>query len=470
MLIPLKSLKLINRASFLTLTLLTFLLSAGSIYAQSRSGGETLDQIVAVVNDHVILKSDVDESVTDYMMQLRQQNNQMPPFSEELWYSVLQNMVERYVLLDKAREDSVVVTDEQVNQQIDQRINQYISQVGSEAALERQVGKSIVQLRADLREDYRTEMIVGQYRQQKLSSVNITRPEVIEYFNNIPKDSLPTIPERVAVSQIVVTPEPMENARQEAFTLARQLRDSVLNHGKNIEELARRHSDGPSAPRGGSLGMIPLNDLVPEYSAAAAALQPGEISEVVETSFGFHVIRLNKRQGDQIDTNHILIIMDNENYDDQSAINKLKQYRDSVLTHDDVTFAELARKYSEDPNTAPQGGRILNPQTGERFIPLNQLDPALYRIVLLLEEEGDISEPKEFNIGRGNNSKKAYRIVRLDKRIPEHVANLEQDYERIKQVALQEKQFKILQKWIKNLRDLVYIEYKIPIPGNIKQS
>lgn len=459
-----------NSVYSLTLSLLILLISAGSIHAQNQSNVQTLDKIVAVVNDHVILKSDVDQSVTDYMMQMRQQNNQLPPFSEDLWYSVLQNMVERYVLLDKAREDSVIVTDEQVNQQIDQRINQYVSQVGSESALEEQVGKSIVQLRADLREDYRTEMVVGQYRQQRMQKVNITRPEVKEYFNNIPKDSLPTIPERVAVSQIVVTPAPMENAREEARQLAMTLRDSVLNHDKNIEELARRHSDGPSGPQGGSLGMIPLNDLVPEYSAAAAALQPGEISEVVETSFGFHVIRLNKRQGDQIDTNHILISMDKENYDDQTAINTLEQYKDSIQTNSDVTFAEIARKYSEDPNTAPQGGRILNPQSGERSIPLNQLDPALYRIVLLLNEEGDISDPKEFNIGSRNNSKKAFRIVRLDNRVPEHVANLEQDYERIKNVALQEKQFRIIEKWLSDLREQVYIEYKIPVPDNMKQS
>jgi len=463
----LKPFKLMNRVltlSFFVLLLITFNLS----HAQSQSQGETLDQIVAVVNDHIILKSDVDQQVTDYMMQMRQQGEQVPEFSEEMWYSIMQNMVERYVLLDQARVDSIEVTDEQVNQQIDQRINQYVQQVGSESALEQQVGKSIVQLRADLREDYRTEMIVGQYRQQKIQNINITRPEVKAYYESIPRDSLPTIPERVAVSQIVATPTPMENAREEALTLARQLRDSVLNHDKTVEELARRHSDGPSGPNGGRLGMIALNDLVPEYSAAASALQPGQISEVVETSFGFHVIRLNKRQGDQIDTNHILISMDEANYDDQAAIQKLEQYRDSVLNHG-ASFADLAREHSEDPNTAPMGGRILNPQTGERLIPLSQLDPALYRIVLLLEEEGDISEPREFNIGSGNNSRKAYRIVRLDQSVPEHVANLKQDYERIKSVALQDKQLEIIQQWLEDMKEEVYIEYRIPVPEYIKQ-
>lgn len=438
--------------------------------AQNASGGDTIDQIVAIVNDHIILKSDVDQQVTDYMVQMRQQREQNIPFSDDLWYTTLQNMVERYVMLDTAREDSITVTDEQVDQQINARLDQYIQQVGSEAALERQIGKSIVQLRSELREDYRREIIVSQYRQQRLQDVTITRPEVEAYFKAIPQDSLPTIPERVAVSQIVAVPPPLEDAREQAYKLAQQLRDSVLNHGKSIEELARRYSDGPSASNGGKLPMMAINDLVAEYSAAASALEPGEISEVVETSFSFHVIRLNKRVGDQIDTNHILISVDNEGYDDQAAIEKLKQYKDSVLSNPDVTFSELARKYSEDPNTAPQGGRILNPQTGERLIALNQLDPALYRIVLLLEEEGDISEPKEFNIGSNNNTKQAYRIVRLDNRVAEHVANLEQDYERIKNAALQEKQFRILSDWIAELKKDVYIEYKIPVPAKYKQS
>lgn len=457
--------------------LLPFLLAAfiltltfGTSKAQDQQSYNSVDKIVAVVNDHIILKSDVDQRVMEYLMQVRQQSRSNINFSEDMWYSMLKDMVNRYVMLDQARQDSIVVSDEQVNQAIDQRINQFMQQLGSEAALERQLGKSLVQIRAEMRESYREEMIVQQFRQQKRNQITITRPEVKEYFEDIPKDSLPVIPEQVAVSQIVAIPPPLEDARKEAFELASQLRDSIINHDKTIEELARKYSDGPSAPNGGKLPEVPLSDLVPEYSAAASALEPGEISEVVETSFGFHVIRLNRRSGDQIDTNHILIKVDEENYDDQAAIDKLKQLRDSVLTNKDVTFAELAREHSEDPNTAPQGGRILNPQTGERLLALDQLDPALYRIVLLLEEEGDISEPRQFNIGSGNNTKKAFRIVRLDRQIPEHVANFKQDYERIKQAALQEKQYREIQKMLSQLKDEMYIEYKIPVPDQYKQS
>jgi peptidyl-prolyl cis-trans isomerase SurA len=456
--------------SFLVISLFLIPFSSEAQINSNADGAKKLDQIVAIVNDHIILKSDVDQRVQQQLMQMQQQQNRQISFGEDIWYSVLQSMVDQYVILEQAERDSIVVTDDMVDQQINQRIQMYIDQVGSEEALEEQLGQSIVQIRADLRQSYREQMIVQRFQQKKREEINITRPEVEAYFNRIPRDSLPTIPEQVAVSQIVAIPPPLQDARAQARKLAEQLRDSVLNHGKNIEELARQHSDGPNASNGGKLPLMAINDLVSEYSAAATALEPGEISEVVETSYGFHVIRLNRREGDQIDTNQILIEVDEKSYNDQAAIDRLIAIRDSVLNNEDIRFSEMARKHSEDPNTAPQGGRLLNPQTGERHIPLEQLDPALYRIVLLLEEQGDISEPKQYTFGTGESSQRAFRIVRLDERIPEHVASLKQDYTRIKNVALQEKQSRIISQMITELRDEMYVEFKIPVPEKYKTS
>jgi peptidyl-prolyl cis-trans isomerase SurA len=237
-----------------------------------------------------------------------------------------------------------------------------------------------------------------------------------------------------------------------------------LNHGKSIEELARRHSDGPSGPRGGLLPMMALGDLVSEYSAAASALQPGQISSVVETEFGFHVIQLIRRVGDQIETRHILISVDASELDDQYAIDRLNAIKDSLETNPDLSFSAFAQRVSEDPSTKVSGGKILDPQTGERLIPLNRLDPALYRVVLVMDEVGKISEPRPFNPNNANAGK-AYRIVRLDRQIPEHVANFEQDYERLKAIALQQKQFKVYSEWIEELKNNFYIEYRIPVPN-----
>lgn len=436
---------------------LIFLIGTGSALSQQK---QVADRIVAVVNDRIILKSDVDAEVRQYLQQ-SQANNQQVSFSKDLWYSALQSMVDSQVMLEQAEIDSVIVSDEMVNRAMDNRINQMVQQAGSEEALERALGNSIIQIRAEFRDQFREQMTTQQLQQQKMSSVEITRPEVRNFFDDIPENQLPTIPEQVELSQIVVIPPELEDARDEALRKAEALRDSIVVHGKNFEELARKYSDGPSASRGGLLPMMPLGDLVANYSAAASALDPGEISQVVRTDFGYHVIRLNERQGDNIETNHILIQVDEAGVDEDFAINKLEALKDSVLNHG-ASFRELARKHSEDETTSSMGGRIMNMQTGERKMALSDLEPSLYRIALLLDEPGEISEPRPFTTPR--NQKRAFRIVWLDAHYPEHVANLEDDYNRIREIALQRKQMREMNDWLEDLREKIYVDIRIDMP------
>ncbi|MEX0680644.1 MAG: peptidylprolyl isomerase [Balneolales bacterium] len=424
-----------------------------TILAQQR---QIADQIVAVVNDHIILKSDVNQQVREIMQQ-----NQSQEFDERMWYYVLESMIDNFVLVEKARIDSVVVSDSEVNRMLDQRINQLVQQVGGERALEQAFGQPIVEIKAEYSEQFRRDMLVNRVRQQRIERINITRPEVREFFESLPQDSLPVIPESVSLSQITVIPPPRADARNHARELAEQLRDSILNHNASMEELARRYSDGPTAERGGALPMVSTADLLPEYAAAAAALDPGEISAVVNTSQGFHIIRLNERSGQNISTHHILISVSDDDVDDEYARDKLEAIRDSVLNHN-VSFAEMARRHSDDRNTAPAGGRLIDPESGQSNIPVRELEPALHRIVLLLDEPGDVSQPRSYQYGE--DQRRAYRIVRLNERIEEHVANLEQDYQMIRSFALQEKSRKILTEWINRLRDEMYVEYRIPVP------
>src|SRR6056297_67069 len=442
---------------------LLFFTAIISLFTTSLLAQETnvADRIIAVVNDRIILKSDVDEEVSQYMNQVEAQGQEVE-FSEDLWYSALQSMVDNYVMLERAKVDSITVTDEMVNRQMDARINDLIRQAGGERAVEEAFGKSIIQLRADFRDQFREQMVVQRVQQTKMMEINITRPEVENFFNEIPEEQLPTIPEQVGVSQIVIIPPPLEDAQSSAYQKAEAIRDSIVNHGKEFEEMARKYSEDQSAQRGGSLPMLPVNDLVANYSAAATAIEIGEISEVVRTEFGYHIIRLDDRRGDQVETSHVLIKIDETLVDEDQAIEKLNAIRDSVLNHD-KRFADMARKYSEDEVTKALGGRIVNRQTGERLIPISQLEPALYRIVLLLEEESQISEPRSYNPPRQNVSK-AFRIVRLDRHIPEHIASLEQDYDRIREIALQQKQMQEFRSWLEGLRDEVFIEFKIPMP------
>jgi len=427
-----------------------------TLTAQSQS--EISDKIVAVVNDHIILKSEVDNRTAEFM-----QSQQGMPFSEELWYDVLESMIDNLVMVEKAKIDSVVVTDDEVNRQLDQRIRLLTQRAGGEQQLERALGRSIVQLRAEYREQFRQDLTAERMREQERRKISVTRPEVVEYFNSIPADSLPLIPESVSLSQIVVIPPPKAEGENRAFQLAVAIRDSILNHNAEFEAMARRYGEDGTAPNGGLLPMMPMGDLVPEYSAAASALSPGEISQVVQTPFGYHVIRLNRRVADQIETNHILIRVGDDELDEAFAINKLEALRDSVLSHDKA-FSVLARRHSDDKATAPSGGRLVNPQTGDRQLPVDQLDPNLFRTTLLLENVGDISEPRPFNTGQGGTQQRAFRIVMLNNRIPEHLANLDDDFELIRMFALQDKQQRLLSQWMTELRDEVHVQYFIENP------
>ncbi|MCC5907921.1 MAG: peptidylprolyl isomerase [Balneolaceae bacterium] len=454
--------------SKLFLSTLIFLSYSSVMMAQSSSSstGQVSDRIVAIVNDRIVLKSDVDNEVANFLRQAEIEGSDLT-FSEDLWYSALQSMVDNYVLLEKAEIDSVVVSDDMVSRQMDERINQLIRQAGSEQALEEAFGQSLIQIRADFREQFREQLVAQMVQQQKMSKISITRPEVEEFFNQIPEDSRPVIPEQVTVSQIVVIPDPLEDAREEAFAKAQALRDSITTYGKDFEEMARLYSDDATSQRGGLIPMMPLDDLVSNYSAAASALEPGGISEVVRTEFGYHVIRLNRRSGDSIETNHILIRIDQGQIDEQAAIDKLEAIRDSVMNHG-KSFADMARRHSDDEETRMTGGRIVNPQTGERMMQMSNLDPALYRIVLLLDEEGQISEPRSYTPRGRSSDRRAYRIVRLDRHIPEHRANLKDDYDRIREIALNQKRQERMAKWIDEIRDEVYIEFKISMPDDIE--
>ncbi len=445
------------RVQTLLAAIIGLLTITSAVQAQQK---KVLDQIVAVVNNHIILKSDVDSVLAQYL-QSEQQSGKVT-FHKSMWYQALESEVDKYVLLEKAKIDSVTVTDQEVDKALNQRIDQMEKQAGGKKALEDYFGKSIIELKSQWRDLYRQDAIVNKVRQNELSKIDISRAEVVDFYNSIPKDSLPTIPESVKLAQIVKIPPPDKDAEKAAYNLASELRDSIVVYHKDFEALAKRWSQGPSASYGGHIGLISVKDLVPEYAAAAAALQPGQISHVVKSSFGYHVIRLNKRVGDKIDTDQILIKIDKDRRDDQKAVKFLDQIRDSVLKYH-KSFADMARKYSDDEATAPSGGELLNPQTGDQYLDLTKLDPSLYRIVLLLDKKGEISQPKPYTI-QNPQQEKAYRIVQLKDRVKEHQANLQQDFELIKNYAMQQKKMKIMAKWMQGLRNQVYVEYMIPVP------
>lgn len=445
------------------LNILLFALGISSLASAQQS--KVLDRVVAQVNNHIILKSDIDSLVSEVLTRERGMR-----FDENVWYEILESQIDKYVLIEQAAIDSVEISEEQLERRLEDYIRNLTAQFGSEQALEEALGKSIYEYKNEWRPRVKENELASQVRENFRSKVTISRREVEEFFNSIPKDSLPMIPEQVQMAHIVAIPPLSSDAKQRAYDMASAIRDSIINHGKKIEDMAVAYSSDPTAKQnGGLISMTNLSDLVAEYSAAAAALEPGQISEVVETVFGFHVIRLNRRIGDQIETNHVLIQINTNESEDEVAIRRLEAIRDSLLNHG-KSFTEMARKYSDDRATSPYGGRLRDPMTGDILLDIDRLDPALYSMVILLDNVGDISDPRPYNVPPSASQRelrKAYRLVQLQKKIPQHRANLKDDYELVSNYALQLKQLRELSNYLEELRKTIYVEYKINKPSRI---
>lgn len=424
------------------------LLLSDLLHAQSPAQNQVLDEIVVVVGHELILRSEVDALLAGYLQQQRQ------TYSDELWLEALNQLIDQKVLAEHARRDTTIqISDDRVEQALQERLNQFMQQVGGQTRLEEIYGKTLTQLKAELRNDFREQMLAETFRNRKLQQIRITPSEVRAWFEQFPTDSLPTLPDLVRLSHIVRYLRPSEQARQEAFEIATSIRDSIVSGRTSFEDMARRFSEDPgSAAAGGHIPDTRLADLVPEFAAIAARIPLGEISQPFETPFGVHILRVNRRQGDLIDFNHILIRIDERQADPSEAIAYLKAVRDSILQYN-LPFGLMARRHSEEEATAAQGGRVVDPRTGERDLVLSALDPTWRRTIDTLEV-GEISHPAEAVLLDG---RRAYHIVRLDQFTPSHRVNLETDYARIEQLALQDKRARELRQWLNELRQSVVI-------------
>ena len=410
-----------------------------------------LDEIVAVVGSNIILQSEVDGYVLGVISQ------QQITYSDELWRSALDQLINEKVLVIHAKRDTnLVVTDQEVDQGLDSRINAMKAQFGGQARLEELYGKSVLEIKAELREDYRDQILAENFRRQKIGSIKATPTDVQEWFNLFPTDSLPTLPDMVRVSHLVRMPVVTQAARNEAMEIITATRDSVVAGVIEIQDMAELFSDDPgSAEKGGLYEDMSLGEVVPEFAAVAARSPIGAYSRVFETQFGLHFLRVNARRGDKIDYNHILIAFDERKVDTAPAITYLTTMRDSVLNKG-ASFYALAAQNSEEEVSKARGGRVADPQTGERNLYMEALG-ALWQKTLLTMEEGDISEPSEVQLIDG---RRAFHIVKLEARIPSHRVDIISDYKLIAEKALQYKQADVMEEWLSELKKSVYIDLR----------
>jgi peptidyl-prolyl cis-trans isomerase SurA len=378
------------------------------------------------------------------------------PVNAEIWSRALDEVVDERVLAAHAALDTTLtVSPDQITEAVNQRIQALAAQVGGEDQIAEALGRPIEVIRADLRDTVRRQLLAQQYLGRRLREVRVGPSEVRAFFETIPTAELPTIPALVRVAHVVLKPAPDSMAEAAARALTESIRDSILA-GTTIEELAGRHStDAGSSDRGGRYDGFNLRDLVPEFAAALAALQPGGLSGVFRTDFGYHVARLNTRRGDVVSFNHVLVPVQIGNLDTAPLLARLAVLRDSIVIHG-VAIEAIARRHSEDPYSASRGGYVADPRTGERDLRLEALGPQWVATLDTLDV-GEVSQPGPVELLDGS---RAFHFVLLQRKTEPHRLSLEEDYVLLSQYALQNKRERERADWLIDLRERTFVEIR----------
>ncbi|MCC9137217.1 peptidylprolyl isomerase [Pontibacter silvestris] len=438
-----KTKTLIYRLSYVALC---FVVTTVTTFAQAPMQRK-VDGIIAKINNQVVLKSDLEFSYLQYLTQSKQQPN------EDLKCDILKSLVQDKLLLARAELDSVTVEDAMVSSELDRRIQYQASQVGGVERLEQYFGKSINQIKEDLRRTVRDNLIAQKMQQEITSKVTVTPKEIKKYFNEIPRDSLPYFSSEVEIGQIVRYAQVSKQQKQEARQKLEDIRKRILA-GEDFATLAKQYSeDAGSAEAGGELGFFGRKELVPEYEATALRLEPGQISNVIESQFGFHLIQLIERKGQQFNSRHILIKPATATVDIEEAEVELDSIR-TLIQNDSLTFAKAAKEFSDDKNTKDNGGMLTSRATGSTYFPMDQVDPSIFFAIDTLQV-GEITEPVSYTTEDG---KAAVRILYLKSKSRPHLANLDDDYQKVAAAALSQKQNKAVDAWFRKNLDSVFIE------------
>jgi len=419
-------------------TILVVLLLISKSYSQ-----EVLDKIVAVVDDNIILQSELQQFAYSYAIQ-----NKIDPMKEQNKFNAilqrtLDDMITQKVLLVKAEEDSVVVSDAQIDQVLENQINEMITQLGSEERVEEYFGQSLRQIRREFRDEVRERLLVQKLRETKNFETQISRREVEQFYSTY-RDSLPQLKEAVKISHILMKVEPSDEALANATEKAEIILER-LNQGEDFGELAKEFSDDPgSASRGGNLGLVQRGEFVKEFEEVAFNLEPGEISGIVQSQFGLHIIQLLDRRGEKINTRHILIGLKPTQEDERRTAMKLNDIREQIVSGE-ITFEEAVEKYSADETTKENGGDLGWFETEEFRIPA-------FKTAIAGLEPGEISDPTKTQFG--------LHLVRLDQKREERKLNINKDWEQIENWALDLKRRKEFENYIAQVKQDVYIEMK----------
>lgn len=434
----------------LTIIAALALVACGISRAQNR---QVVDGIVAVVGQTIIKNSDIEQAYTQVRLRQGVQNAQAERCN------LLESMLISKLMVHKGLIDSVEVSDESVEEQVKYYLDQQVKQVGGKEKLRETYGYGYDELHDQYFDILHDRMLSQRVEMELTDNIKVTPAEVQAYFATFPTDSLPEIPDQYEVSEITVQPVVSEAERDRVRGELAELRERIIK-GEKFSMLAKLYSQDPgSAAKGGELGFFGRGEMVSEFEVAAFALKPGEVSDIVETQFGFHILQLIERRGNTVNVRHILMQPKASSEDLLRARIKLDSLAQEIR-QGNISFAEAAQKYSDGPS-AKMGGAVSNPQTGDTRFDKAAFGMLYPGIGIVAMEEGEVSNATQVQNAEG---KSAYCLIQLTKKTPAHKANLADDYDRISSAALQAAKNRKIVEWCNRMIKTTYIrisdEYK----------
>lgn len=407
---------------------------------------KVIDKVVAVVGKNVILQSDIDAQYMQYRLQ-----GGIKGTAQSIRCEILEDILFQKLMLNQAEMDSITITDEQVNSEVENRIRYFVNQLGSQEKLEKYYSKSMAEIREELTTIIREQFLVQQVQQTIVSDIFVTPAEVKAFYNNIPADSIPMINAEYEIAQLVKKPPITLDEKLAVKDRLYQLRKRILD-GERFSTLALLYSEDPgSAKKGGELGFHGRGEFAPAFEAAAFALRDGEISEVVETEYGFHIIQMIERRGDYVNVRHILLTVKVSPYALQEAYDELDSIA-TLIKNDSMTFDEAVIQFSDEGDKIT-GGILVNPVTGGTLFAADELDQQVSFVINNMKV-GEISTPVPM---KDSKNKDAYRLLMLKRKTTPHKANLRDDYSLIQEWTMQQKREEAINKWIKAKSKKAYV-------------
>ena len=416
---------------------------------------QEIDKIIAIIGDEIVLRSEVENQYLQYISQGVTSN-------EELRCEILEDLMTQKLLIFSCKQDSISVTKEEIEQEVETRVNYYVDQIGSIEKVEQYFEKDIYQIKKVLSELVEDQFLIQRMQSSITKDVKITPFDVNEFYEKMDKSELPLIEDRYKLSQIIVKPKMSEDQINKLTDRLNAFRKRVLN-GEDFKVLAALYSDDPgSANNGGEIGFVSRGTFVPEFEKVAFRLKKGEVSEIVKTNFGYHIIQLIERRGDQVNVRHILLkpkfsstSLQNARLRIDSIYNKIK--------NNEISFSQAIKSYSDD-DTKNNNGLLINPSNGSSTYTIAELGSSIKYLIEGLNED-DFTKPVKVESNEGS----IYRILNVVEKISSHTANLDLDYDFFQTQALNFKKQERLDEWIEKRIKNTYVELK-EIDKNCKSS